>query len=1056
MRALVVLLLPTATVQETESESVVVSLPVGHRVLRGGHAPTPLRRRRLATSFGVRASETNGYAYYATLYIGTPPVPIGVDLDTGSSSLAVPSSFCENCAVDIESYNPGSSSSSETMPCDDALRCDNQALLWSPDCVSDSSSESSPGVGEEVLRSWKTRDPGWLAPTFRRVRLLFDHASCAAAASFSGVFTLDDAEPTIAGQPHYTQEVCSDNKADMRVERNCTVYHLLYSEEFAESNWPWVVAVRGGGDTESGEASDDGDVQHLARFAADMDNVRAGVTLGEALPAQCLPRTQQTPSHEFQASSLAVRAYKPFGPPACCAQQSHACLHSDHYSDGSGTTGPVYRDHVSLGATDVHPYSLSTQAYFKAFDDDEGGVASGGHFASSHSAGAGIWGLAPADAQEGKNSGVRQMGSVLTSLLADNDLADAFALCFDDSPAAFSDGDGEFASSIDLGGADSRKYSGSMQYLQMLATDGYFVSPPQHIFVGDSMDPVMDAAASVVEGVFKRVVIDSGTASTLSLPRSVERALASTVLSWFRSEYDLSSGAAATAANVAQQLFADGSTGCTSFSAHAARTVSLFPTLVLVFADVRGEPVHIRFPPTSYLEIWPDYHALCLLIDGKADDATGTLAAGFLRRYYTLFDRHNSRIGVADRGECNPDAYPTATDSIASRCAARAKGGCSSCAGPIDDLDLDRGYCIWCPSTATCSAYDPRSLSAPCHDAQGYDQATLDAAPGGICPEFTSIERSCQEAYNKVTDLAMRGNVPGACSASAQRAIDSFAAACEASTVRLHQHGKTVDLPGSMCALSVLAGSTSVHGMDHCTIPPPVDPSNQGCNLDAGGCEYGNDGDCDEGSGVEGSNTCWYANDGECDTTLCPRGTDSADCDRVAGLTDQVPSSIDCPAGWIYDPKHETCDMAPAAGTCPTAGDGICDEPDRCPLGSDPADCRSSLTSVCPAHAHATAGRTCTCDVGFAAVDGVCVADDADCGVGVERVNRSCPPPGEGRMVPSSCPVACQRVFMAWWLKCAEDEAIVASLGPGGVSQLTTFYGLCGREQLGADGHPHR
>eukprot|EP01044_Picomonas_judraskeda_P044257 COSAG03_NODE_23667_length_278_cov_0.575419_1_plen_43_part_01 len=43
-------------------------------------------------------------------------------------------------------------------------------------------------------------------------------------------------------------------------------------------------------------------------------------------------------------------------------------------------------------------------------------------------------------------------------------------------------------------------------------------------------------------------------------------------------------------------------------------------------------------------------------------------------------------------------------------------------------------------------------------------------------------------------------------------------------------------------------------------------------------------------------------------------------------------------------------------------------------------------------------------------------------------------------MVPSSCPVACQRVFMAWWLKCAEDEAIVASLGPGGVSQLAAFY----------------
>ena len=117
---------------------------------------------------------------------------------------------------------------------------------------------------------------------------------------------------------------------------------------------------------------------------------------------------------------------------------------------------------------------------------------------------------------------------MLSALLADNDLADAFALCFDDTSAAFSDGDGTEASSIDLGGPDPRKYTGSMQYLQMLNSDGYYVSPPQHIFVGGNMNAAMDAAASIAEEAFKRVVIDSGTASTLSLPRTVERALAGT------------------------------------------------------------------------------------------------------------------------------------------------------------------------------------------------------------------------------------------------------------------------------------------------------------------------------------------------------------------------------------------------------------------------------------------------------------------------------------------------------------------------------------------------
>jgi hypothetical protein len=1153
----------------------VLSMPLGHRVYRGAASglsaarggepaiPTPIRRRRptLPTTgharpsaaaereqeegrralqgarplsphpdaLGVQASEANGYAYYATVHLGDPPVAIGVDLDTGSASLAVPSSFCENCAVDIEAYNPARSTSSDAMACDDALHCENNALLWSPDCVSDTNSESSPDMGEDVLRTWKTHQPGWVAPTFRRVRLLFDHGSCASAAAISGVFTLDGAEPTIAGQPHYTQEVCAGDKASANAaQRNCTTYHLQYSEEFAESNWPWVVALRGSADAGSGdesepqEASDDSDVQHLARFAADMDGDRAGLTLGEAVLAQCVHQSQ-LPAADFQSSSLAVRAYKPFGPPACCAEHSHACLHSDYYKDGSGTTGPVYSDKVRVGGVET---GATTHAYFKAFEDDEGGVASGGHFTSSHS-GAGIWGLAPVEKTWGKTSGVRDMGSVLGSLLADNGLADAFALCFDDSPAAFSDGDDEAASSIDLGGPDRRKYSGSMRYLQMISSDSYVISTPQHIFVGGGVEEDIDAIADVAAGELKSVFIDSGTAKTLSLPRVIERALAATVLAWFRAEYDLSSGAAATAANVAQQLFTEGSTGCISLTAHATQTVALFPTLDLVFADTLGESVHIRLPPTSYLEIWPDYHAMCLLIDGESDESTAILAAGFLRRYYTLFDRENSLIGVAERGDCTPDEIeaPSAVGGTAARhCAARTSGGCASCAGPVDDLELDRGYCIWCPSTATCNAYDPRALSSPCVDAQGYDHASLDAAPGGHCPEFTVLETSCQAAYNKVTDLAMRGNVPGACSAPAQQAINTFAAACEATTVRMHQRGKTVALPGSACVLSVLADSTSVHGMDECSIPSPLDPANQGCNGadNAALCAYDKDGACDAGSYCpDGSdlrdcygsstttscpanshassvgcicdsgfvinsdmsgcdragtgapededgeasedpgapNSCWSANDGECDAQSCPPGTDTADCDRVAGGTDHVPSSIDCPHGWVYDPVLTTCDMAPAAGACPTVGDGVCDEPQRCPVGSDEADCRAQQglgqwEGECPVNSHATAGHTCTCDHGFTAVAGLCEADPADCGEGVERLNDSCPPPPPalGFTTPSSCPGECESVFIPWWTKCAQDEAIFASFGEAGMASLLDFYSMCRAASGGVGG----
>ena len=62
------------------------------RGLQAGVSPLSPRPETL----GALASEANGYAYYATVHLGDPAVAIGVDLDTGSASLAVPSVFCEN------------------------------------------------------------------------------------------------------------------------------------------------------------------------------------------------------------------------------------------------------------------------------------------------------------------------------------------------------------------------------------------------------------------------------------------------------------------------------------------------------------------------------------------------------------------------------------------------------------------------------------------------------------------------------------------------------------------------------------------------------------------------------------------------------------------------------------------------------------------------------------------------------------------------------------------------------------------------------------------------
>jgi hypothetical protein len=135
--------------------------------------------------------------------------------------------------------------------------------------------------------------------------------------------------------------------------------------------------------------------------------------------------------------------------------------------------------------------------------------------------------------------------------------------------------------------------------------------------------------------------------------------------------------------------------------------------------------------------------------------------------------------------------------------------------------------------------------------------------------------------------------------------------------------------------------------------------------FDCGGCEYVNDGFCDEpflcppGSdkpdccATEENGICEEVgmggdvprrlrfvrlrrvpvqNDGYCDEPqLCPEGTDGDDCCATEqdGICEEVDQGGMCPEGtdWID------------CGECQWANDGECDEPFLCPEGTDGNDC---------------------------------------------------------------------------------------------------------------------
>jgi hypothetical protein len=372
-----------------------------------------------------------------------------------------------------------------------------------------------------------------------------------------------------------------------------------------------------------------------------------------------------------------------------------------------------------------------------------------------------------------------------------------------------------------------------------------------------------------------KLLVDSGNSGTLALPAPLVVSIGRAIVDWIQSHVSPGPPTHSSAAGILAGLLFDTRTtvthDCVRKSSRAARIFRSvdftreFPVVQLKFMTDEN-PLFVDLPPSSYLNVNNAYF-IChnfkphTTLHGQF---SGVLGANVIRQYYTLFDRESLRIGLAKRGNCAPK-IPVADrarhHSVYLHCAARRT--CAECAGPVDDLEPYRGYCIWCPTTRTCEASDPQSVVSPCEQSQGFNHYLLDM--GGTCAELTEQERICQMRYTNLTRHALQGGSRRTC--AVQEILDHFAKTCASTKIRMHVNGSTRTMMGAACVLA-----SANFGMQ--TAPQGVGSSIGGISR----CHFDEvvPISCVSGEVID---HCAYTNDGNCDLPpVCPRGTDRVDC----------------------------------------------------------------------------------------------------------------------------------------------------------------------------------
>ena len=422
------------------------------------------RQLQQGGSDSVVARQTSGI-YYFTAFIGTPPRPVRLNLDTGSATMAVPGPLpdCPSCEPSADlAYDHRSSSTARLLECFDQR------------CNGCESSQLSAATATAYCGSWQTGGQCLVDPTSRRF-VTGDCIDCwGTDGAGNSCWLANDGEcqeHNATSQQEF-RRTCVDNHTAMVSAMRANDLLDYVPEQAQDEVCGWVA---------DNEYCDIDTEAHCCACAA-----------------RCDPGSDMNDCHGDQCCDAHC----------CSADSAGSCQFSVHYGDGSGISGFLVDDQLEIGGAQL-------ELLFGVWDTMTPSATSG--FAFEPAGIDGIFGLALPDQECSPTCSPTPMSKLLEAAArAHAPSPGLFALCLEGSG-------GGGASRMDVGFVDRNKFVGqqeqwvSMQYrggaYDITAPSGISVEPPP---ASAAARAAASHALDIAPADFgERVIVDSGTTSLL-------------------------------------------------------------------------------------------------------------------------------------------------------------------------------------------------------------------------------------------------------------------------------------------------------------------------------------------------------------------------------------------------------------------------------------------------------------------------------------------------------------------------------------------------------------